>query len=639
VAGPTILVRVLGDLSNLSKSFKDAESKAGAAGKAISGGLGSALAVVNKTGVLGPFGEALDSINTAIGHVVEHGKQIGPAMIGVGGALAGVGVGLAALGSHDQAAHQQLQASVEATGKSYDDYEKQVEQAIKSQEKFGHTANETQDALRILTQATNDPAKALQYLNTATDLAAAKHESLTEAAGQLGKAYNGAGRILKEFGLVAGPKAAAATAALATATKAAASADERAAAAKRRLADLEAIDATKKHLTVAEAIRLRDAQQKVNDTAAAASEAHKKLAAAQDTVSKSAHSQGDTMTALAGKLHGQASAAADTFSGKLAAIKAHLEDSAAQLGQKYGPALTAAGSLMAGLGAAVTTTTGIMKAFRGASEAATVAVEGTTAATEGLAVAEETADAAALPLLATVGLVVLAIAALGVAAYVIYRNWNTIWKAMKLAVTDVWDWIKTNWPLLLAIITGPFGLAVYFIVKNWGTIVDFFIGIFRWFQTTWGTVEQAVTAPFIAAFDWLAGAIATVGGWFKNLPHDIWSAVQTIANILIAPFKWAFDMIAWLWNNTVGRIGFKVPGWVPGIGGDSFQMPQVPQLAQGGLITGTGLVFAHAGEVIAPIDKVPRGPAIVINDAHFSSEVDIDLFMRRAAWAVQTTRI
>jgi hypothetical protein len=33
------------------------------------------------------------------------------------------------------------------------------------------------------------------------------------------------------------------------------------------------------------------------------------------------------------------------------------------------------------------------------------------------------------------------------------------------------------------------------------------------------------------------------------------------------------------------------------------------------------------------------GPAVVVNDAHFSSEVDVELFMRRAAWVVQTARI
>jgi hypothetical protein len=54
----------------------------------------------------------------------------------------------------------------------------------------------------------------------------------------------------------------------------------------------------------------------------------------------------------------------------------------------------------------------------------------------------------------------------------------------------------------------------------------------------------------------------------------------------------------------------------------------------------TGLALLHAGETVTPAGTPARsGPAVVITNAHFASEVDVDLFMRRAAWAVQTQRI
>src|SRR5215471_15781387 len=202
MAGPSIAVRILGDLTQFGKSVTDTATKGEGAASRLHGAFSGVLSTLNTTGVLGPFGAALDGIDNAIGRIAEHGKGIGTTMMGVGGALTGVGVGLAALGSHDQAAHQQLQQAVEATGKSYDDYAEQVDKAISHQEHFGTTAGATQDALRILTQATGDPAKALQYLGEASDLAAAKHESLDTAATQLGKAYNGNAKLLKEFGVV-----------------------------------------------------------------------------------------------------------------------------------------------------------------------------------------------------------------------------------------------------------------------------------------------------------------------------------------------------------------------------------------------------------------------------------------------------
>ena len=70
------------------------------------------------------------------------------------------------------------------------------------------------------------------------------------------------------------------------------------------------------------------------------------------------------MTALSDKLKGQASDAADTFAGNLDAIKAQVEDSAAQFGQKYGPAITYVGGAITALGSAIEATMIITEAFR-----------------------------------------------------------------------------------------------------------------------------------------------------------------------------------------------------------------------------------------------------------------------------------
>jgi len=117
--GPTILVTLAANMA----AFQTAIGKVGDAGKAVAGTLHTAFSGVigglNQTGVLGPFGDALAGVDKALGTIAEHGKDVGVAMIGVGGGLVGIGAGLSALGSKDQAAHQQLQAAVQATGKDY----------------------------------------------------------------------------------------------------------------------------------------------------------------------------------------------------------------------------------------------------------------------------------------------------------------------------------------------------------------------------------------------------------------------------------------------------------------------------------------------------------------------------------------
>jgi hypothetical protein len=626
VAGPTILVRVLGDLSNLSKSFSDTKNKAGELSAGVSSSIGQTLATLNKTGILGPFGESLATANEAFGELADKAHSVGSAMLGLGGAFVGVGTGLAILGSKDQAARQQLQAAIDATGKSWEDYSARVEEAIKHNEKFGDTAAQTQNALQILTQATGDPAKALQLLNTATDLAAAKHESLSEAATQLGKVYNGSTKLLKEFGIQVS-NAKGATSAAAAATKAADAADKASAAAKQRLADLETIDAAKKKLTVTETVRLHDAQQKVTAATATATAAHQKAASAQTAAQQATKNQAGAVDQLSGKLKGQASAASDTFAGKIKALTTHIEDQAAAFGNKYGPALQVAGQGFAVLGGTIEAGRGILNKYREAQDAAKKAREGMTAAEE-----------ASIPFewasLGPILLIIAAIAILAAAAYLIYRNWKTIWSGMKDAVKAVWDWIKQNWPLLVGILFGPIGIAAALIWKYWKYILDGLKVVWNWIRTAWGDVYHFVADPIVKAVD-------AVVNFFTGLPGKIAGITKGMWNGIANAFVDAINFIVRIWND----LHFKAPGFsVFGhhVGGFDIglpHIPDVPHLAQGGLITQTGLVFAHAGEAITPA-PTRQGPAVVFaGDNHFSSDIDIELFMRKAAWAVQTSGV
>ena len=627
---PTVMVRVLGDLSGLSNAFKTAGGQAETAAGRARAAFSSMLGLLNQSGVLGPFGAALNTAQTALDQMAKKGKGASDALLASGGGLLAVGGVFTALGSKEQAAHQQLATAIANTGKNYDDYGQAIDEAIKHNEKFGQTAEATQNALQVLTQATGDPAKALNLLNTATDLAAAKHEDLVTAATSLGKVYNGNTRLLKEFGINVAATTNAQKAAV-TAAHQADTADKTLAAAKQHLADLETIDAAKKHLTVAETVALKDAQQKVVDATANAAAAHHHLADAQQTAAAATKGHGTAVDQLSAKLKGQAAASADTFTGHLKAIKVEIEDQAAKLGQKYGPALQGAGAAMTIL---ATTT----KLFTGASEAATAATEAQTAATDTLAASETAADAAALPLIATIGLIVLAVAALVAIGYVIYKNWTTIWNGMKDAAEAVFNWIKTNWPLLLAILTGPIGLAVLAIVRHWKTIKDAVLDVFNWVKNHWPLLLAIITGPFGLAVLEIKRHWKTIVDFFTGIPGDIRRIFDNIWGGVVHAFKAVINAVIDIWN----RLHFTLPKIsVLGvhIGGETIGVPHIPHLAQGGLITQTGLVYAHAGEAITPIDRVPRGPAVNIEHATFATELDVEKFMRRAAWVVQTQRI
>lgn len=646
MSGPSVVVRVLGDLKGFSGAVDTAAGKASSGAGRMRGSFNTFFASVNRTGVFAPLEDALGGLGQAVEDVGEHGKHVGPILAGIGGAAATLGLGLAAMGSKDKAAHEQLKVAIDNTGRSYSDYSGKVEEAIKHQEKYGDTAHQTQDALRILTQATGDPTKAFALLGEATDLAAAKHVGLTEASTTLGKVYNGNTKVLKEFGITvtkSGPILRAAETASRNSTKA----DKNLGDAKRKLADLEQIDAGKKKLTTAEAIRLRDAQNKVKAAVLLSVDGHKRLRDAQDAAKDATKHQHDAVKTLADKLQGQGNAAAGTFTGHIHAMQAKIEDAASAFGEKFGPALTVAGTALAGLGGAVSAGGAILNTFKSTQEAAA-------GATDAMAAADDAAAGSEWAMLGPIALIVGAVIALIAVGYLIYRNWSTIWHGIHVAIATVWNWIKTNWPLLLAILMGPIGLAVLLIVRNfdkikaaagvvvngirtaWNALIGFFTGLVGRIGGILGGMFSAVSTAWSTAIGAVKTAWNTFTGWLTGLPASIASSVAGMFHGVTDAFRTAINALIDIWNSlhfqtpSFSILGHKTPSITIGV-------PTLPHLAQGGLMTADGLVYAHAGEVITPAPHL--GPAVVVEHAHFETELDVEAFMRRAAWVMQTERV
>jgi tape measure domain-containing protein len=148
--------------------------------------------------------------------------------------------------------------------------------------------------------------------------------------------------------------------------------------------------------------------------------------------------------------------------------------------------------------------------------------------------------------LLAMGPIGLIIAVVTAAVGLIIANWNTIgpffsglWNGIKNVVSGVIGWITTNWPLLLAIITGPIGLAVLFITRNFQSIRD-----------------------------GAANAIGAVASFFGGLPGRILGAVGNLGGIL---YNAGRSMIQGLLNgagsllSSIGNFFLsKLPGWIVG---------------------------------------------------------------------------
>lgn len=106
------------------------------------------------------------------------------------------------------------------------------------------------------------------------------------------------------------------------------------------------------------------------------------------------------------------------------------------------------------------------------------------------------------------------------------------------------------------------------------------------------------------AFDTVKRAAEATWNFIAGIPGALWSMANTIKDALLWPYKTAFNLIAKAWNNTVGRLSFTVPTWIPQIGGKGWSMPRLPEFHSGGVVPGMPgqpvPIMAMAGETVTP---------------------------------------
>ena len=108
-------------------------------------------------------------------------------------------------------------------------------------------------------------------------------------------------------------------------------------------------------------------------------------------------------------------------------------------------------------------------------------------------------------------------------------------------------------------------------------------------------------------FEGFRNIVDSVGRGLKTGFIAVVDTAKASATTLGTAFKTAFKGIAEDWNNTVGKLSFTVPSWVPKIGGKGFDVPDIPMLAEGGIVTRPTLAMIGEGngpEAVIPLSKM-----------------------------------
>jgi hypothetical protein len=104
---------------------------------------------------------------------------------------------------------------------------------------------------------------------------------------------------------------------------------------------------------------------------------------------------------------------------------------------------------------------------------------------------------------------------------------------------------------------------------------------------------------------------------FRNIVDTVFSGIRTGFGLVVdylkfvaSIYKEIFNGIAKAWNNTIGKLSFSIPN-IPGLPGrgTKIEVPKIPMLAQGGIVTGPTLaMIGEAGpEAVVPLDRYRDG--------------------------------
>ena len=186
---------------------------------------------------------------------------------------------------------------------------------------------------------------------------------------------------------------------------------------------------------------------------------------------------------------------------------------------------------------------------------------------------------------------------------------------------DFASWLQENTKLVL-IIAGVIGglatviLTLNFAMKAWTAIQTIVNGLTLAWNALLAANPITIVILAIVAFIAILTALYFKFDGVRKVVDTVFQAIKTGVSAsldflgdyvqgVLNIYKNIFNTIARLWNNTIGKLSFEFPSWVPGLGGKGFSVPKIPMLAEGGIVRSATLaVVGEAGpEAVVPLDR------------------------------------
>ena len=201
---------------------------------------------------------------------------------------------------------------------------------------------------------------------------------------------------------------------------------------------------------------------------------------------------------------------------------------------------------------------------------------------------------------------------------------KAVWDTVSGYFAAIWEGIKFVFSVVADYFKMIFQTAWNYIKFVWDTVVNYFKLIWEGIKTVFEVVKKVLSGDFEGAWDAIKGLWDKVVGFFQGIWDGIKGVFEPVGDFFKKIFEGAKETIKNIWSSvsdivkapinflidglnsfirTVNKI--KIPDWVPGVGGKSINLPEIPKLARGGILKKgqVGLLEGNGDEAVVPLSE------------------------------------
>jgi tape measure domain-containing protein len=267
---------------------------------------------------------------------------------------------------------------------------------------------------------------------------------------------------------------------------------------------------------------------------------------------------------------------------------------------------------------------------------------------------------------------------IGLVVAAVYKNFDTIKSVVTTVLGAVLDFVRSVWESIKGVFTGAFNSVTATVSSGMSAILGFFqrlpgqiLGFLTGFPTMLvghgrdviSGLLNGIKAMWDTVYSWFSGLPSKIIGFFGNAGTWLLDAGKKIITGLLDGIKNAMGAV----QDFVGGIAGKIMSWKGPLDYDRTILVGAGVAIMQGLIGGVRSMLpdlkhtmgdvthevariepainaalpsqfaAAAAPSVAGMDALAgRGGSVVVENANFYDELDLETFMRQAAWMIQT---